>query len=164
VYVVLKEQNGYLQVRHHKASSGITGWFKKSDVKAYAKGTKGVDKDQWALIDELGEELQLVPGTNGRLEYVKKGTGIVPADLTSNLMQWGELNPQDMIDRNRPQIAPHNSVVNNNMEFKIDASVGELIHVERLEGGDLKEINKVIDKAWDKKMQGLNNAIKKFSR
>lgn len=163
IYKVLDIQGNWVKVRHHKASSGVTGWFKKSDVKAYAKGSKGVDKDQWAIIDELGEELQLVPGENGRLEYVKKGTGIVPADLTERLMNLAT-NPQEMIDRNRPQITPHNSIVNNNMEFKIDASVGELIHVERLEGGDLKEINKVIDKAWDKKMQGLNNAIKKFSR
>jgi hypothetical protein len=135
----------------------------KKDLQGYAKGTKSVDKDQWALIDELGEELQFVPGANGRLEYVKKGTSIVPADLTERLTNLA-MNPQNVLDQNRPQIAPHNSIINNNMEFKIDASVGELIHVERLEGGDLKEINKVIDKAWDKKMQGLNNAIKKFSR
>jgi hypothetical protein len=144
-------------------NGAYTGWVAKKDLQGYAKGTKSVDKDQWALIDELGEELQFVPGANGRLEYVKKGTSIVPADLTERLTNLA-MNPQNVLDQNRPQIAPHNSIINNNMEFKIDASVGELIHVERLEGGDLKEINKVIDKAWDKKMQGLNNAIKKFSR
>lgn len=38
IYKVLDEQNGYLLTRWHKSSSGYTGWFKKSDVKAYAKG------------------------------------------------------------------------------------------------------------------------------
>jgi hypothetical protein len=139
-----------------------TGWVKKSDLQGYAKGTTSLKQSGLINVDELGEEL-ILRAHNGRLTYAEKGTGIIPADLTERLMNLA-MNPQEMLDRNRPQITPHNSVVNNNMEFKIDASVGELIHVERLEGGDLKEINKVIDRAWDKKMQGLNNAIKKFSR
>jgi hypothetical protein len=50
------------------------------------------------------------------------------------------------------------------MEFKIDASVGELIHVDHLDGNNLDEIGKFVDKAWEKKMQTLNNSIKKFTR
>lgn len=38
IYTVLKEQNGYVQVRHHSLSKGISGWFKKSDIKAYSQG------------------------------------------------------------------------------------------------------------------------------
>lgn len=38
IYTVLKEQNGYLLTRWHGLSSGYTGWFKKSDVKAYKTG------------------------------------------------------------------------------------------------------------------------------
>ncbi|MBQ8559400.1 MAG: phage tail tape measure protein [Tyzzerella sp.] len=38
IYTVLGEKNGYLKVRYHKLSSGVTGWFKKSDVKAYKTG------------------------------------------------------------------------------------------------------------------------------
>lgn len=38
IYNILDENNGYYLVRHHKLSSGYTGWFKKSDVKAYKKG------------------------------------------------------------------------------------------------------------------------------
>ena len=38
IYVVLQERNGYLLVRHHSLKSGNTGWFKKSDVKAYKHG------------------------------------------------------------------------------------------------------------------------------
>ena len=135
----------------------------KLKLPKYAKGTLGVKKDQWALIDELGEELVLHAGANGKVEYLTQGSSVIPADLTE---RWTDLvmNPQEVLDRNRPQIAPSKSVVNNNMEIKIDASVGELIHVERLDGGDLGEINKLVGKAWDKKIQELNNAIKKFSR
>lgn len=38
IYTVIGEENGYVRVRWHKASSGSTGWFKKSDVKAYSTG------------------------------------------------------------------------------------------------------------------------------
>ena len=37
-YIVLDERNNYLKVRHHSLKSGVTGWFKKSDVKAYKTG------------------------------------------------------------------------------------------------------------------------------
>lgn len=38
IYTVLQEKNGYLKVRHKSQSKGVTGWFKKSDVKAYKTG------------------------------------------------------------------------------------------------------------------------------
>lgn len=38
IYTVLAIKNGYVQVRHHKASKGIDGWFKQGDVKAYKSG------------------------------------------------------------------------------------------------------------------------------
>lgn len=58
-YVVLKEKDGYLQVRHHSLKSGITGWFKKSDVKAYKTG---------GLADETG--LAWLDGTKSKPEMV----------------------------------------------------------------------------------------------
>ena len=33
IYKVLDEVNGYVLVRHHRLSSGYTGWFKISDIK-----------------------------------------------------------------------------------------------------------------------------------
>lgn len=144
-------------------NGAYTGWVKKSDLQGYAKGAISVDEDQLAWIDELGEELQFVPGANGRLEYVKRGTGIVPADLTQRIMDLA-MNPQEVLDRNRPQITPSKSVINNNMEIKVDASVGTLLHVEHLDGNNPDEVIKIVDKAWDKKMQGLNNAMRKFTR
>ena len=164
IYTVVGENNGYWLVRYHKLSSGYTGWFKKSDVKAYAKGTTGVPNDQWALIDELGDELQLIPDGRGRLSYMKKGTGVVPADLTANLMEWGKLDPSVMLDQNRPKIGANPSVVNNTTEVHIDASVGELLHVEHLDGNNPAEITKIIDKAWDKRMKELNSFVRKYSR
>ena len=141
-----------------------TGWVNKHDLVGYSKGTIGVSKDQWAILDELGDELQLIPDGNGRLSYMKKGTGVVPADLTANLMEWGKLDPSTMLEQNRPQIGASPSVVNNTTEIHIDASVGELLHVEHLDGNNPAELTKVIDKAWDKRMKELNGYIRRYAR
>lgn len=124
----------------------------------FARGTTGAKKDQLAILDELGEELQLIPNGKGRLDYIKKGTGIIPADLTSNLMGWGQLDPQDMLDRNRPQIGASPSVVNT--EISIDCSVGTMVHIEHCDQNTLPDVEKMVNKAFDKHMQTLNNAIR----
>ena len=161
IYVVLGEQNGYYKVRYHKASSGVTGWFKKSDVKAYAKGSKGIDKDQWALLDELGPELQLVPDSNGRLAYIQRGTSIIPSDISENLMKLGQLDPQDVLDRNRPQIGvPH--ITNN--EISINMDIAEVVHIDKVTNDTLPDLAKVVEKQMDSYMVKINNSLKKFTR
>ena len=157
VYVVLEEKSGYLKVRHHSAKSGVTGWFKKSDVKAYAKGSSGVSKDQWALIDELGEELQIVPGQNGRLEYIKKGTAIIPSDLTNRLVDLA-MNPQEMLDRNRPSINVSPSIVTNTIE--VNMSIAEVVHIDKVDNDTIPDLTKAVRKEMDSYMGKLNNAIK----
>lgn len=70
IYTVLSEKNGYLMVRHHKLSSGVTGWFKKADVKAYKTG---------GLVDYTG--LAQLDGTKSKPELV-----LNPRD-TDNLLK-----------------------------------------------------------------------------
>jgi hypothetical protein len=156
-YTVLRENNGYVLVRYHKLKSGYTGWFKKSELPGYASGSTGVKKDQWAILDELGEELQLIPGKNGRLDYIKKGTGIVPADMTSNLMSWGELNPQDMLDRNRPTIGASHVVHN---EVNINMDIAEVVHIEHVDHDTLPDLTKVVRKEMDSYLTRVNSAIR----
>lgn len=44
-------------------------------------------------IDEIGKEL-LVKPSSGRLVDLEYGTGIIPHNITENLMKWGVLNPE----------------------------------------------------------------------
>jgi hypothetical protein len=159
-YTVIQEKDGYLLVRHHSLKSGYTGWFKKSDVRGLAVGTKSVDKSGLFNVDELGEELILRP-QNGRLTYLEKGSGVIPADLTSNLMQWGELDPQDMLDRNRPKVETIYTV---NNEINIDNSIAELIHIDNCSTETLPDVEKIVNKALDQHMKNLNNSLKRFTR
>lgn len=158
VYTVLAEENGYLKVRHHKSSSGVTGWFKKSDVKAYAKGTTGANKSQLALLDELGEELVFAAGPNGRLQYITKGTSVIPHDISENLMELGKLDPSDVLKRSTPQIGMSPSVVNN--EVNITMEIAEVVHIDHVDHDTLPDLTKAVRKEMDSYMTKLNNAIK----
>ena len=134
----------------------------QTSIKGYAKGSKSVEYDQWALIDELGDELQLVPNKAGRLDYIKKGTGILNNTLTEKLIDLA-VDPTSMLENSRPAIGAPGITTTNNT-FAIDASVGTLLHVEHLDGSNPAEVAKLVDNAWEKKMQMLNNSIKKFTR
>ena len=140
------------------------GWFKYSDVtiKQYAKGSKKINKDQLALVDELGPELQIVPNAQGRLDYIKKGTGIVPADLTANLMEWGKLDPTSMIDQNRPGIGVSPDV--HATEINLNIQYGDMLKIENFKGDNPDEIAKIVAKQFEKHTKDLNSALRKYVR
>ena len=142
-------------------NGAVTGWVWKKDLEGYAKGTTNLEKSGIINVDELGEEL-LLRAKNGRLTYMEKGSGIVPADLTSNLMKWGKLDPQDMLDQSRPQIAPSKSIINT--EISIDCSVGTMVNIEHCDQNTLPDVEKIVNKAFDKHIQTLNNSIRRYTR
>lgn len=158
IYTVLQENNGYVLVRHHKLKSGYTGWFKKSDIKAYAKGTTGIDEDQWALLHELGDELVFAAGPNGKLQYITRGTAVIPHDISENLMELGQLDPSEILRRNTPQIGASPSVVNNAVE--INMNIAEVVHIDSVSNETIPDLTKAVRKEMDSYMVKLNNAIK----
>lgn len=161
IYTVLQERNGYVLVRHHKLKSGYTGWFKKSDIKAYATGTKSLNKSGIVNIDELGEEL-ILRAQNGRLTYMEKGSGVIPADLTSNLMEWGKLDPTSMLEQNTPSIGVHPEI--HNTEINLSITYGDMVSIGEFHGDNPEDIAKIVAKQFDKHTKDLNNALRKFVR
>ena len=63
----------------------------------YASGTKRAKKDEAAWVNEYGTELMVSPTDNAILAGIKKDTGIIPAGLTDNLFDWGEIDPAHFI-------------------------------------------------------------------
>lgn len=62
----------------------------KGESKGKASGSHSLPMDAMYHINELGDEL-LIPPT-GNLAYLTKGTGVIPAHLTDNLMDLGRYN------------------------------------------------------------------------
>lgn len=144
------------------SADGIVGNNTRAKFKlnGYAKGTTSVNKDQWALLDELGDEL-VIGAKNGRITYIEKGTSVIPADLTANLMAWGELNPQSMLDQNRPVVNVP-GITNNNIEVNME--FGSVVHIDTVTNDTLPNLTKTIEKEMDKYMKGLNSQIRKYVR
>lgn len=142
--------------------SGYTGWVNKNDLVGFAKGTKGVKSSQLAMIDENGlEELVLHADGNGKLAFLSKGTSVIPADITENLMKLGSIDPTEMLKRNTPSIgAPH--IANNNMELNLE--FGSLVHVDNCNQDAIPELQKMVRSEFDNMMKQVNGGLKRYTR
>ena len=143
-------------------NGGYTGWVKLSDIEGYSHGTKSVKKNQLAITDENGlEELVLHADSNGRLQFLSKGSSVIPSDITENLMKIGSLNPTDVLERNRPKVgAPH--IINNNME--INMQIAEVVHIDHADNSSIPDITKAVQKQMDNYMKNINQGLKRYTR
>ena len=125
----------------------------------YAKGTTGTERDEWAITDEpwLGDELVLVPGKDGNLSFMRKGTGVVPADLTANLMEWGQFTPDSMNLGSGINVNMVNNAVNK-PEFNL--SFEALVKAERIDENTLPEVKKYVQQEINTLVKQMNYAIK----
>lgn len=162
----------------HKTVGGVTYvpipgtdyYVKKSDApfgsapygtkkyKYYAKGSLGVDKDQWAITDEsqFGDELVLVPGKDGNLSFMRKGTGVVPADLTQKLFELAQIPTSDLMSKNVTAIVPN--ITKN--EFKNEFNFDSLVHVDHCDQNTLKDLEKMVDNKINQFGKQMNYALK----
>lgn len=154
------EGNQALIGRKENGRNAYTGWVNLTDLQ-YAKGTLGVSEDQIALIDELGEELVMHADGSGRLAFLSKGSSVIPHDITENLMEIGQLNPSEILERNKPAItAPHIT----NTEINIDMHIAEVVHIDEVTNDTIPDLTKAINKQMESYMGKLNNSLKKYVR
>lgn len=106
---------------HYKATKPTTSKSKSTSTKTKstkstkkkASGSLSIPQSGIYNINELGDELVIPP--KGNLEFLQKGTGIVPAHLTKNLMDWGKFNPSKFINNNRTVSSDDHSVTIQNL-------------------------------------------------
>lgn len=133
---------------------------KKLAKDGYAKGIKSVPENDFAWIDEIGEELVLHAGENGKLAYLTKGSSVIPADLTNKLMDL-VIDPTQTLEQSKPIInAPQ--ITNNeiNMTMKID----KVVNIEHVDNETLPDLTKTIEKQMDNYVKRLNSQLRKFAR
>ena len=128
-------------------------------VRQYAKGTTSTSRDQWAITDEpqFGDELILVPGKDGNLSFMRKGTGVIPADLTANLMEWGQFSPDSMNLGGGMNVNMINNAVNK-PEFNLNFEA--LVKAERIDENTLPEVKKFVQQEINNLVKQMNYAIK----
>jgi hypothetical protein len=149
-----------------RALKSKDGWKPTHDYnvykKKYAKGTLGTTRDEWALTDEswIGEEITLAAGKNGQLQYLKKGSAVMPADISANLVEWGKLNPNMMSASSGADGINLMSNYINKPEIKVD--VENFLNVGTVSKDTLPELEKLMDKKIDTFAKQLNASIRKF--
>lgn len=128
----------------------------------YAKGTTGTPRDQWAITDEpqFGDELVLVPGKDGNLSFMRKGTGVVPADMTQKLFELAQIPTSDLMNKNLTAIVPN--ITKN--DFKNEFNFESLVHVDTVDSDTLPKLEKMVDKKIDDFSKALNYSLKRFAR
>ena len=128
--------------------------------KMYAKGTMGTKKDQWAITDEpqWGDELTLIPGKDGNLSFMRKGTGVVPAKLTERIMELAMRDPSDMngtiVKPVVSNIETTNQAININFE--------SLVKADNITNDVLPEVEKMVSKQLENFTRQLNYSIKRY--
>ena len=139
-------------------------YYNKVPAAFHAKGTLGTTRDEWAIDSEpwLGDELVLVPTAQGNLSYMRKGTSVIPASITENLVEWGQLNP-NMLNTTNPTANINmisNAIMKPNYDFRFDS----LVHVDNCSQETLKDLEKMIDCKINQFSKQLNYSVKKFAR
>ena len=131
---------------------------KKLPKAFYAKGTTGTKQDEWAVTDEIGDELVLIPGKGGNLQYMRKGTAVIPADISSNLMEWGKFNPNmDMVDG----VQGINLMTNVISKPEVNLSFDALVKAEHITEETLPAVKKLVTEELEKFSRNLNYSLRR---
>jgi hypothetical protein len=125
-----------------------------------AKGTLGTKEDGWNLTDEswIGEEITLAAGKNGQLQYLKKGSAVMPADISANLVEWGKLNPDMMNIGGTPNLNMINNAINK-PELKLD--IENFLRCDNVSQDSLPELKKFVNEQMNSLIKQLNYGLKK---
>lgn len=154
----LRNQGGSIAV-----GQGIQRYenIKKQLPKAfYAKGTIGTKKDEWAIDSEpqYGDELVLIPNKEGNLSFMRKGTSVIPADITENLMKWGQFTPNmDMSDAVQGINLMSNVVNKPELNLEFDS----LLHIDNCTNEVIPEVKKIITEQLENFTKKLNYNLKR---
>lgn len=130
-----------------------------ASISYYKKGTLGTQENQYAITDEIGDELVLIPGKNGNLQYMRKGTAVMPADISANLVEWGKLNP-NMMDMSSMTsgINLMSNVIN---KPELNLSFDSLLHIDNCSNEVIPEVKKIVNEQLDKFARQLNYSLKR---
>lgn len=126
--------------------------------KMYAQGTLGTKRDELAITDEIGDELVLVPGKNGNLSFMRKGTGVVPADLTKRLFNLAQMPDNELMRQNVVNAIVPN-VSNNTQAIAINFEA--LVKAEHIDNDIMGDLEKMVSKQLNAFTKQLNYAIKR---
>lgn len=112
-----------------------------------AKGDKHIDQAAPYNVDEEGEEIIVRNPAKGRMTYLEKGDGVIPADTTENLMEIGK-DPKKWLSDAMKESS--NSVGSLPIDdLKNAKNKGDLISITKsLANNQMKRLRDKFDTVW----------------
>lgn len=112
-----------------------------------AKGDKHIDQAAPYNVDEEGEEIIVRNPAKGRMTYLEKGDGVIPADTTENLMEIGK-DPKKWLSEAMKE--PGSSVGSLPIDdLKNAKTKGDLISITKsLANNQTKRLRDKFDTVW----------------
>lgn len=112
-----------------------------------AKGDKHIDQAAPYNVDEEGEEIIVRNPAKGRMTYLEKGDGVIPADTTENLMKIGK-DPKKWLSEAMKE--PGSSVGSLPIDdLKNSKTKGDLISITKsLANNQTKRLRDKFDTVW----------------
>ena len=112
-----------------------------------AKGDKHIDQAAPYNVDEEGEEIIVRNPAKGRMTYLEKGDGVIPADTTENLMEIGK-DPKKWLSEAMKESG--NSVGSLFIDdLKNAKTKGDLISItQSLANNQMKRLRDKFDTVW----------------
>lgn len=112
-----------------------------------AKGDKHIDQAAPYNVDEEGEEIIVRNPAKGRMTYLEKGDGVIPADTTENLMEIGK-DPKKWLSEAMKESG--NSVDSLSIDdLKNAKTKGDLISITKsLANNQMKRLRDKFDTVW----------------
>lgn len=137
-----------VHIKSRDGRYGDLGWVRLSQISGYAKGTPGVDRDQIAIVDEEGRELQIPNGKGGRITKLEKGTGVISHTATEKLMALSE-----QLDNNG------NMVINGRT---IEEYVNDMANMQSIAVPDFSDVTASVVSQLESK--GMGNVMVEYNQ
>lgn len=112
-----------------------------------AKGDKHIDQAAPYNVDEEGEEIIVRNPAKGRMTYLEKGDGVIPADTTENLMEIGKDPKKWLSDAMKESGSSVGSLSID--DLKNAKTKGDLISITKsLANNQMKRLRDKFDTVW----------------
>lgn len=131
------------------------GWVKLSQIKGYRRGSNFIPTTQLAQIDENNKE-ELVYRYGGKnYSILTKGSGVIPATPTKNLMEFGT-NPQQYLQKQFGNISA-------GKEFtQINVDIQSLMSIDKVTQDSVPDLKKLVPQLADAVAQEIAKEVNRL--
>lgn len=126
-------------------------------VKYYASGTRNA-VGGLAVADEEGYEMKLPKLPNGQYILTNPGDQILTKGQTDNIFDWSKISPTNLF--NDTMLMNNIPALTSKTDSPVNINIDSLMNVEKVDSTNIKDMERVSQKAIEKMMLQINKQLK----